>query len=104
LKLALILMLTLMVSAVNAAEPVTLVLDRPETAGISGFRQMWNTPVVLSAGGAAEMVDKQFFGKAPSAVWSAEKRNGGEQPGALVFDAVHRSMLVRFPDAAGKIR
>lgn len=49
-------------------EPVVLTLPA-ETAGISGFREQWNTP----------------------------------QPGALVFDAVHRSLLVRFPQAAERL-
>ena len=52
-----------------AAEPVTLTFDQPQTAGISGFRAKWDTPL----------------------------------PGALVFDAVHRSLLVRFPGAAEAI-
>jgi hypothetical protein len=53
----------------NAAEPVVLTIEGPQTAQISGFRKMWDTP----------------------------------QPGLLVFDAVHRSLLVRFPRAAERI-
>ncbi len=60
-----------------AAEPVVLTFDRPETAGISGFRKWWDVPQVGSA--------------------RAMSTNG------LVFDAVHRSLLVRFPGAAEKI-
>lgn len=77
----------------------TVIFDHPETAGISGFRWMWNAPVVVTADGADEMVRHGRFGDATSAVWSPEKREEG-QPGALVFDAVHRSLLVRFPGAA----
>lgn len=79
-----------------------LVVDRPETAGISGFRAMWDTPVVLAADGVEEMVDHGQCGSAKSAVWTPEKRGQGK-PGALAFDAVHRSLLVRFPGAAAAI-
>jgi len=74
-----------------------MTIDQPQTAGISGFRAFWDTPVVLSADGKTEMGDAGDYGKAPNAAWS------NETPGALAFDAVHRSMLVRFPDAADKI-
>ena len=84
------------------AEPVTLTFEKPEAAGISGLRPHWNTPIVLGADGATEVVDKGRFGKAPSGVWSPAEREQGE-PGALVFDAVHRSLLVRFPEAAPRI-
>jgi hypothetical protein len=73
-----------------------------ETAGISGFRSMWDQPVVTSADGAVRLVDKGNFGKAESAVWMDAKARAG-RPGALVFDAVHRSLLIRFPDAADQI-
>jgi hypothetical protein len=83
------------------AEPVVLTFDVPQTAGISGFRAMWDVPVVTAADGKTELVDKGHFGKAVSAVWSPAKRK--DAPGALVFDAVHRSLLVRFPGAAAGI-
>jgi len=47
-------------------EAIFITIEDSQTAGISGFRELWDKP----------------------------------QPGALVFDAVHRSLLVRFPDAA----
>ena len=56
---------------------LTLTFDRVETAGISGFRQWWDA----AQPGAAH----------------ANSTNG------LVFDAVHRSLLVRFPGAAEKL-
>ncbi|MEJ7807754.1 MAG: hypothetical protein WKG03_17775, partial [Telluria sp.] len=77
--------------------------EQPQTAGISGFRAMWNTPVVLDESGVVAEVDKGEFGKGPLAVWFPEKRDAGTRPGALVFDAQHRSLLVRFPGAAQKI-
>jgi len=86
----------------------TLTLDAPQTAGISGLRAMWDTPVGLSSDGAVAEVDKGQFGKAPSAFWSPtakarQAEGGGLKPGAIAFDAVHRSLLVRFPGAGNKI-
>jgi hypothetical protein len=77
--------------------PQTLSFDAVETAGISGLRELWDTPVVLAENGTVQDVDKGSYGKAASAVWKAGK------PGALAFDAVHRSLLVRFPGAAERI-
>ncbi len=76
----------------------TLVVDRAEMAGISGFRAYWDRPVVLVETGAVRTVDQGAFGKGPVGDWSLPNR-----PGAPVFDAVHRSLLVRFPDAAETI-
>lgn len=75
-----------------------LVLDRPEMAGISGFRAYWNRPVMLVETGAVRMADHGASGRGLVADWSQTN-----QPGAPVFDAVHRSLLVRFPDAAESI-
>jgi len=86
----------------QSAADTSLTLDQPECAGISGFRRMWDTPVVCSADGFTKVVDKGPFGKAPSAFWAPEQRKNGEN-GALVFDAIHRSLLVRFPNAAERI-
>ena len=82
------------------AEETTRTFDKPQLAGISGFRALWNTPVVLGADGPTEMCDQGRFGKGPRAVWAPSKRRNGTQPGAIVFDAVHRSLLVRFPGSA----
>jgi hypothetical protein len=95
-----------MVHGVQAAEPVVLTFDQPEMAGISGFRAMWDSPIVLSESGVVEKVSNAVGGgylEGPSAFWSPKKRKDGELPGALVFDAVHRSLLVRFPGAADKV-
>ncbi|HUU70595.1 MAG TPA: hypothetical protein VM186_13785, partial [Planctomycetota bacterium] len=51
-------------------------MDHALTAAISGFRKNWDTPVAQGGEGAA---------------------------GTLVFDAVNRSLLVRFPEAAKMI-
>ncbi|HOS43739.1 MAG TPA: hypothetical protein PK794_08620, partial [Armatimonadota bacterium] len=92
----------LLAALLPAQEPVTLTFDRPEAAGISGFRAMWDTPVVCGPDGLTRIVDKGQFGKAPSAYWSPAQRKDGE-PGAYVFDAIHRGLLVRFPGAAAAI-
>ena len=82
---------------------LTLTIEEVETAGISGFRPFWDRPVVLSEDGPLEDEDHGEFGRGPSAVWAPEKRGDGTKPGALVFDALHRSLLVRFPGAAEAI-
>jgi hypothetical protein len=92
-----------LISDVSATEPaVTLTIERPQTAGIAAFRAFWNTPVRLDENGMTEIKDGKIKDKWPTAVWSPEKRKSGK-PGALAFDALHRSALVRFPDAAEKI-
>ena len=92
--------------AARAEDGTVLTFDQPKTAGISGFRVMWDTPIVLSATGATRVNDKGSFGGGQIAIWNVMQRGmegGDPAPGALVFDAVHRSMLVRFPDVAEKV-
>src|SRR5262249_7651448 len=89
-------------SCVRAESVVTLTLDQPQTAGIAGFRALWDTPIPLHERGVTEFKDKGATGSGATAVWTPERRKGG-QPGALAFDALQRSALVRFPDAAEKI-
>jgi hypothetical protein len=91
--------------AVAAPAPVagateTLVLDAYEAAGLSGFRKDWDRPIPLSADGAmTKRTDETVnFGAGPVADWDAP-----DKPGALACDAVHRSLLLRFPDAAERI-
>ena len=98
------------------AEPVTLTFAKPETAGISGMRPFWDRPVVLSADGAVESYSRGDILQGSRAVWASDLRwhNGlnfwipelakaSTKPGALAFDGVHRSLLVRFPGAAEEI-
>ncbi|HOS44589.1 MAG TPA: hypothetical protein PK794_12915, partial [Armatimonadota bacterium] len=80
-----------------AAGAQQLVITGAEMAGISGFRAYWDTPVVVTEDGATRMKDHGAFGKGLVADWSTG------QPGAPVFDAVHRGLLVRFPGAAERI-
>jgi len=81
-----------------------LTFDAPQTAGISMFRAHWDTPIPLSSDGATGFWDgikEENQTRGAYAVWTKDKR--GEKPGALAFDALNRSLLVRFPDAAEKI-
>jgi hypothetical protein len=100
--------ITLMLAALVLAPAAwaaneVLVLDQPQVAGISGFRAFWDTPVVLSGDGLVVQTQHTPGGTGPNAVWSPAKREGGAKPGAIVFDAVHRSALVRFPGCAQRI-
>jgi hypothetical protein len=80
---------------------ITLTFDQPQTAGICGYRQMWDTPVVTAEHGAVEVPEGGFKDRRLIAPWAPAKRKG--QPGGLVMDAIHRSLLVRFPGAAEAI-
>jgi hypothetical protein len=90
--------------AVGATEPAEeiLTLDQPQAAGIMGFRALWDIPVVLNEEGATEVKDEVVRDRGLTAAWAPDHR-GPLQPGALAFDALHRSALVRFPGAAEKI-
>ena len=74
----------------------TLEIAAPQTAGLSGFRAQWDMPLLLSETGPQTVTD----GKVKDRGGAAEWKNGA---GALAFDALNRSLLVRFPDAAEKI-
>ena len=78
------------------ADPLTLTLDRPEVAGVSMFRAFWDQPVVLSGDAPATIVDPVLKERGGTAVWT----NGC---GPIAFDALNRSILVRFPESAEKI-
>jgi hypothetical protein len=99
-----------------------LVLDKPEMAGISGMRLFWDRPVVLAEDGATVELSRGDVLKGTAAVWGKELEwhNGYSRwmdsvvadykpkpwdpaPGAIAFDAVHRSLLVRFPGCAQAI-
>ena len=89
-----------------AADPIqspaggeTLVIEGAECAGISGFRADWDRPIPLAADGATRVASPGGqFGTSPVAVWDDPAK-----PGAIACDAVHRSLLVRFPGAAEQI-
>ena len=78
----------------------TITIESFEAAGISGFRADWNRPIPLAENGAMSPPKNNLvpFGAGPVANWSHPT-----DPGALAFDAVHRSMLLRFPGAAEQI-
>ena len=89
--------LLLLLALAPGAGAETLTLDRPEMAGISGFRAFWDRPVVVRGDGATVLSDQGPYGGGRVADWTTDR------PGAPVFDAVHRSLLVRFPDAAERL-
>ena len=68
-----------------------LVVDRVEMAGLSAFPAYWDKPVVVRPDGAVKRSDHGRFGAGDVADWSTAG------PGAPVFDAVNRSLLVKFP-------
>ena len=49
-RLALLFILLCMAFGAVAQQTVTLTLDQPQTAGISGFRAFWDLPVVTGRG------------------------------------------------------
>ena len=77
-----------------------LVIEGAECAGISGFRADWNRSIPLAEDGAMQVRKDETagFGAGPVADW-----NDPAKPGAIACDAVHRSLLVRFPGAAERI-
>jgi hypothetical protein len=72
-----------------------------ETYGMSGFRTQWDAVIPLSPEGAHVFTDDVVKDRSPSAIWDEEGRQG--QPGKLGFDALQRSLLVRFPGVAEAI-
>ena len=96
---------------VTAAEGDVLTIDGAQTAGIAGFRLMWDAPTVLDAAGVTQVNDSVVKDRSSTAVWTASKRRGITKtpddkptpPGPLAFDALQRSLLVRFPGAADAI-
>ena len=92
-----LLTLTVLLLAGHLAAEEPLVLDKPELAGMSGFRAHWDQPIPVAADGERLLKDAVVKARGQTAVW------GSAKPGPLAFDAVHRSLLVRFPEAAEKI-
>lgn len=94
--LAMAAMLTVSINAAWGQAANVLEITSPQTAGVSGFRAHWDTPFVLTEDAAQMVVDAKVKDRGGVAKWSEGK-------GALAFDALNRSLLVRFPDAAEKI-
>ena len=90
-------LMAMITSGMRAKGDETIVLDNPQTAGMSGFRAHWDKPIPVAENGKREVKDGVVKDRGQTAVWD------GMKPGPLAFDAVHRSLLVRFPDAAQKI-
>jgi hypothetical protein len=82
--------------AACAVDNVTVMIDQSETAVISGFRKAWDTPITVDAA--------KTPGTEPPTLPTAPAKNiAAAKPPSRVFDAAHRSLLVRFPGAAEKI-
>ncbi|MGA2616899.1 MAG: hypothetical protein ABSF26_04760 [Thermoguttaceae bacterium] len=80
----------------HAVENVTVVIEQSETAVISGFRKAWDTSIIVDSA--------KTPGTKPLILPTAPAQNiAAAKPPAMVFDAAHRSLLVRFPGAAEKI-
>ncbi len=95
---AVVLSLVAMISVpVFAAEPVVITIDTPQVSGISGFRAHWDMVIPVAENGERLLKDNVVKDRGQTAVWN------GVKAGPLAFDAVHRNLLVRFPDAAKKI-
>jgi hypothetical protein len=99
---------TLAAVTLSAADPITLTISQPQTAGICGYRKMWDLPVMTGPDGLrviVEPLDKDYAIKDRGGVapWAAPTLATAGKPAALAFDAIHRTLLVRFPEAAEKI-
>ena len=79
------------------ASTAQLILDRTETAGMSMFRAHWDKPLPVAENGKRLISDNVVTNRGGIAVW------GGDAPGPLAFDALNRSLLIRFPDVAERI-
>ena len=73
-----------------------LVLDRPEIAGMSMFPAFWDRPVTLFADSPLTYTDPILKDRGGTALWT-------NCTGAIALDALNRSVLVRFPEAAERI-
>lgn len=73
-----------------------LTIDAVQTAGMSGFRAHWDAPFVLAGDGSQTITDSVIKDRGGQAVWQ-------DGAGALAFDALNRSLLIRFPTAAEAI-
>ncbi|MCL1856773.1 MAG: hypothetical protein FWF84_03910, partial [Kiritimatiellaeota bacterium] len=95
MKRIVIQMMTVGMTAVAAvAETVEI---GAECAGMSGFRVDWDRPILVAEDGVRKITDGIEKEWGAGVIW------GGEQAGALAFDALNRTLLVRFPGAAEAI-
>lgn len=90
-------------SAASLAAAETITIDAPETAAICGYRVLWDRPIVTAPDGVRVVTDGELKDRGGVAPFAVDVRDNGARPAALAFDAIHRYLLVRFPDAADKI-
>lgn len=81
----------------------TLTIDAPETAAICGYRALWDTPILAASNGVRVVTDEKVKDRGGVAPFALSLRANGAKPAALAFDAMHRYLLVRFPDAADRL-
>ena len=74
----------------------TVEIDHVEFAGMSGFRAHWDRPITLAADGPLTVTDTELTDRGGTANWK-------DASSAIAFDALNRSILIRFPDAAERI-
>lgn len=90
-------LLAILLFASPVAAQDVLTIEQSQVAGMSGLRAHWDKPIMLSETGRREVKDAVVKDRGQTAVW------GTDQSGPIAFDAQHRYLLVRFPDAARKI-
>ncbi len=81
----------------------TITIGKSETAGICGYRALWDTPIITSPDGVRKATDGKIKDRGQTAPWNLKQRDNGAKPAAIAFDAIHRHLLVRFPGAAEQI-
>lgn len=89
--------ITMILCSLARAETISQTIESAEVMGMSRFRGHWDTPLPLDPNGPTEAIDEVLTERGASAVWKPGT------PGPIAFDALNRSILVRFPDAAEQI-
>ena len=87
-------------SASRAATTV-VTFDQPATAGMSGFRAMWDTPIPLAADGPVEQITRGNFGTGPGRIGC--RRNAVKSPAPSCSTRCTAACSVRFPGIASEI-
>jgi hypothetical protein len=91
-----VLLIVLLLLFMQRASAEEMILGHPQIAGMSMFRAFWDRPVELFADGPLTVTDPILKDRGGTALWT----NG---TGAIALDALNRSVLIRFPEAADRI-